>query len=119
MTEIVVFTHSGGRDSEKRHPSDQRSGPQQSPSQGQRDYHHDDYYQHDKKDEYQSHSYIPAGAEDEDWDANLDPAESSLERAHQSYQADQGGTTQMDDHTIPHDYYSSPPQTLTWKLPRW
>ena len=82
----------------------------------QRDYCHDDYYQCGKKDEYKSQSYIPAGAEDEDWDADLDPAESPLERAHQLYQADQGDTTQMDDHTIPH-YYSSPPEPQPGSYP--
>ena len=87
------------------------------PAKCQRDYHHDDYYQCSKKDKYKSHSCIPAGAEDKDWDADLDPAESSLERAHQSYQADQGGTTQMDDHTIPHDYYSRPPEPQPGSYP--
>ena len=82
-----------------------------------RDYHHDDYYQHSKKDKYKSSSYIPAGAEDKDWDADLDPAESSLERVHQLYKADQGGTTQTDDHTIPHDYYSSPPEPQPGSYP--
>ena len=36
---------------------------------------------------------------------------------HQSYQADQGGTTQPDDHTIPHDYYSSPPEPQPGSYP--
>ena len=57
------------------------------------------------------------GAEDKDWDADLDQAESSLERVHQSYQADQGGTTQLDDHTIPHDYYSSSPEPQPGSYP--
>ena len=80
------------------------------PSQGQRDYCNDDYYQCSRKDDYKSHSFIPAGAEHKDWDADLDQAEYSLERAHQSYQADQGRTTQSDGHTMPCDYYSSPPE---------
>ena len=46
-----VFTCSGERDFEK-HLSDWRSGSWQSPSQGQRDYHNDDYYQCSKKDDY-------------------------------------------------------------------
>ena len=68
-------------------------------------------------DNYKSHSYIPAGAEDEDWDADLDQAESSLERAHHSYQADQGDTVQSDDHTMPHDYYSSPSEPQPGSYP--
>ena len=36
---------------------------------------------------------------------------------HQSYQADHGGTTQMDDHTISHDYYSSPPEPQPGSYP--
>ena len=61
--------------------------------------------------------YIPAGAEDEDWDADLDPAESSLERAHQLYQADWGGNIQTDDHTMPHDYYLGPPEPQPGSYP--
>ena len=52
-----------------------------------------------------------------DWDADLDQAESSLERAHHLYQADQGGTTQSDDHTMPCDYYSSPPEPQPGSYP--
>ena len=48
---------------------------------------------------------------------NLDQAESSLERAHHLYQADQGGTTQSDDHTMPCDYYSSPPEPQAGSYP--
>ena len=112
-----VFTCSGDRDFEKKHPSDWRSSSRWSPIWGWRDYHNDDYYQCGRKDDYKSHSYIPAGAEDKDWDADLDQAESSLERAHHLYQADQGGTTQSDDHTMPHDYYSSPPEPQPGSYP--
>ena len=96
--------------------SDQRSGSWQSPSQGWRDYHNNDYYQCSRKDDYKSHSFIPAGAED-DWDADLDQAESSLERAHHLYQADQGGTAQSDDHAMPCDYFSSPPEPQPGSYP--
>ena len=112
-----VFTHSGDRDFEKKHPPDQRSGLQWSPSWGWRDYHNDDYYQRSRKDDCKSHSFIPAGAEEEDWDADLGQAESSLERAHHFYLADQGGTTQSDDHTMPCDYYSSPPEPQPGSYP--
>ena len=117
VTEIVEFSLTQVADSERRHPSDQRSGPQWSPSQGQRDYCHDDHYQCGKKAEYKSCSYILAGAENQDWNADLDPAESSLERAHQLYQADWGGTIQTDDHTIPHDYYLGPPKPQPGSYP--
>ena len=43
----------------------------------------DDYYQCSGGDNYKSHSFIPAGAE-EDWDADLDQAETSLKEAHHS-----------------------------------
>ena len=33
------------------------------------------------------------------------------------YQADQGGTTQSDDHTMPCDYYSSPPEPQPGSYP--
>ena len=36
---------------------------------------------------------------------------------HQSHQADQGATAQMDDHTIPRDYYSSPAEPQPGSYP--
>ena len=36
---------------------------------------------------------------------------------HQLHQADQGGTAQTDDHTIPQDYYSSPPEPQPGSYP--
>ena len=36
---------------------------------------------------------------------------------HHSYKADQGGTAQSDDHAIPHDYYSGPPEPQPGSYP--
>ena len=38
-------------------------------------------------------------------------------KTHHSYQADQGGPTQSDDHAIPHDYYSGPPEPQPGSYP--
>ena len=53
----------------------------------------------------------------EDGDADLNQAKTSLKKAHHSYQADQGGPTQSDDHAIPCDYYSGPPDPQPGSYP--
>ena len=53
----------------------------------------------------------------EDWDADLNQAKMSLKEAHHSYQADEGGPTQSDDHAILHDYYSGPPEPQPGSYP--
>ena len=66
------------------------------------------------------HTFIPVGAEDEDWDDDLDRAAATIQQTHQSYQADQAdqeGATPLDDHITPHDYYSNPPKPQPGSYP--
>ena len=74
----------------------------------------------DKKVKHQSCTFIPAGAEDEDWDEDLGRAAATIQQAHQSYQVDQAnqeGATPLDDHITPCDYYSNPPEPQPGSYP--
>ena len=93
--------------------SHHKSGSGHFHGQGGRENHNGNHHQQDKKVEHQSHTFIPAGEEDKDWDDDLDRAAATIQQAHQSYQADQAnqeGATPSEDHITPHDYYSNPPK---------
>ena len=100
--------------------SHHKSGSGCSHGQGGRENWNGDHHWWDKKVEHQSCTFIPARAEDKDWDDNLDRAAATIQQAHQSYQADQAdqeGATPLDDHITPRDYYSNPPKPQPGSYP--